>query len=216
MTKIQRPQLSTWRKHLSSSRPVVIYHLRFASAVTTIGSIFRLSAICVGPTLGFRTCANSLQTQYRTTFHQLLNHLLNLRAGPVRAQARPPPTNSLPFPSRHRSRCRVRVELPGHNGSLCLRQPSYPSWHRQRHQHPLISLFQVRGRRRLRHYRRYRQVCTRTNSSTAVLRNDPLTSHLGRPRCLRRVLALQSARGAGRRVDSCRCHETQTQIWMPI
>jgi hypothetical protein len=216
MTKIRRLQRSTWREHLSSSRPVVIYHLRFASAVTTIGSIFRQSATSAGPTLALRTCANSQQTQYRTTFHQLLNHLLNLQAGHVRAQARPPPTNSLPFRSQHRNRFRVRGEVPGHNGSLCLRRPSYPSWHWNRHQRPLISLSQVRDRRHPRHYRRYHWVCTRASASTAVLRNDRLMSHLGRPRCLRRALAPQSARGAGQRADSCRCREMQMQIWMPI
>lgn len=129
MTKIRRLQRSTWREHLSSSRPVVIYHLRFASVVTTIGSIFRQSATSVGPTRALRTCANSQQTQYRTTFHQLLNHLLNLQAGRVRAQAQPPPANSFPFPSRHRSRFPVRGGLPGHNGSLRLRRPSYPRSH---------------------------------------------------------------------------------------
>jgi hypothetical protein len=208
MTKIRRLQRSTWREHLSLSRSVVIYHLRFASAVTTIGSIFRQFVTSVGPTLALRTCANSQQTQYRMTFHQLLNHLLNLQAGRVRAQARPPPANSLPFPSRHRSRFRVRGGPPGHNGSLRLR-PSYPGWHWHwyHHQHPLISRFQVRDRRHPRHYHRYHRVCTRASASTAVLRNVRLMSHLDRPRCPRRVRALQSARGAGQRADSCLCHE---------
>src|SRR6267154_1350992 len=126
MTKIRRLRRSTWREHLSLSRAFVIYHLRLLSVVTTIGNIFRQSATSVGPTLALQTCANSQQTQYRTTFHHLLNSLLNLQAGRVRAQARPPPTNSLPFPSRRRSRFRVRGGLPGHNGSLRLRRPSYP------------------------------------------------------------------------------------------
>jgi hypothetical protein len=218
MTKIRRLQRSTWREYLSPSRAFVIYHLRFASVVITIGNIFRQSATFVGPTLAHRTCANSQQTQYRTTFHQLLNHLLNLQAGRVRAQARPLPTNSLPFPSRHRSRFRVPGGLPGHNGSLCLRRPSCPRWHWHwpRHQHPLISLFQVRDRRHPRHYHRYHRVCTRASASTGVLRNVRLMSRLGRPRCLRRVRALQSARGAVQRADSCLCHEMRTQIWMPI
>jgi hypothetical protein len=129
MTKIRRLQQFTWREHLSSSRVVVICHLRFASVVTTIGSISRQSATSVGPILAIRACVNSQQTQYRPTFHQLLNHLLNLQAGRVRAQAPPPPTNSLPFPSRHRSRFHVRGGVPGHNGSLRLRRPSCPLWH---------------------------------------------------------------------------------------
>ena len=216
MTKIRRLQRSTWREHLSSSRTVVIYHSRFASIVTTIGSIFRQSATSEGPTLALRTCANSQQTQYRTTFHQLLNHLLNLQAGRVRAQARPPPTKSLPFPSRRRSRFRVRGGLPGHNGSLRLRRPSYLRCHWHRRQHPLISLFQVRDRRHPRHYHRYHRVCTRASASTGVLRNVRLMSHLGHPRCLRRVRVPQSARAAVQRADSCLCHNMKTQIWMPM
>jgi hypothetical protein len=215
-TKIRRVQRSTWREHLSSSRAIVIYHLRFSSVATTIGSIFRQSATSEGPTLALRTCANSQQTQYRTTFHQLLDHLLNLQAGRVRAQAQPPPTNSLQFPSPRRSRFRVRGGLPGHNGSLCLRRPSSPWYHWRRRQHPLISLFQAQDRHRPRHYNRYHRVCTRASASTGVLRNVRLMSHLGRPRCLRRVRALQSARGAGQRADSCLCHEMQTRIWMPM
>ena len=185
MTKMRRVQRSTWRKHPSLS--VVIYRLCSTSVVTTIGSIFRQSATSVGPTLALRMCANSQQTQYRTTFHQFLNSLLNLQAGRVRAQAQPPPANSLPFPSRHRSHFRVPGGVPGHNGSLRLRRPSYPQWHWHRYQHPLISLFQVRDRRHPRHYHRYHRVCTRTSASTAVLRSARLTSHLGHPRCLQRV-----------------------------
>ena len=191
-------------RHLARSS----YHLRFASVDTTIGNIFRQSATSVGPTLAFRTCANSLQTQYHTTFHQLLNHLLNLQAGRVRAQARPPPTNSLPLPSRHRSRFRVRGGRQGHSGSLRPRRPSYPWWYWHQHQHPLIFLFQVHDRPHPRHYHRYHRACTHASASTAVLRNVRLMSHLGRPRCLRRVRAPQSARGAGLRADSCLCHET--------
>src|SRR6266852_4443728 len=178
MTKIRRLLRSMWREYLSPSRAVVIYHLRFVSVVTTIGSIFRQSVTSVGPTLALRTCANSQQTQYLTTFHHLLNNLLTLQAGRVRAQAQPPPTNSLPFPSRHRSHFRVRGGVPGHSGSLCLRRPSYPWWHSHHHQHPLISLFQFRDRRHPRHYHRYRRVCTRASASTAVLRNVRLMSHL--------------------------------------
>lgn len=208
MTKMRRLQRSTWREHLSLSRAFVIYHLPFTSVVTTIGNIFRQSATSMGPTLALRTCANSQQTQYRTTFHQFIYNLLNLQAGRVRAQARSPPTNSLPFPSRHRSRFRVRVGVPGHNDSPRLRRPSsYPWWHWHRLQHPLISLFQFRDRHHPRHYRRYHRVCTRTSTSTAVLRNVRLMSHLGRPRCRRRVRPPQSARGAGQRTDPCLCEE---------
>ena len=216
MTKIRRLQRSTWRELLSSSRTAVIYHSRFASIATTIGSIFRQSATSEGPTLALRTCVNSQQTQYRTTFHQLLNPLLNLQAGRVRAQARPPPTNSLPFPSRRRSRFPVRGGLPEHNGSLRLPRPSYPWWHWHRHQRPLISLFQVRDLRHPRQYHRFHRVCTRASASTGVLRNVRLMSHLGRPRYLGRVRVPQSARGAVQRADSCLCREMKTQIWMPM
>ncbi len=192
-----------------------MYHSRFALLATTIGNIFHQSATSVGPTLASRTCENSQQTLYRTTFHQLLNHLLNSQTGRVRVQAQPPPTNLLLFPSRHRGHFRVRGGVLGHNGRLHLRRPPlYPRWHR--HQHPLISLFQVRDRRHPRHYHCCHRVYTPTSASTAVLRNVRLMSHLGHLRCLRQVQALQSARGAGQHADSQPCHEMQTRIWMPI
>jgi hypothetical protein len=178
-----------------------------------IGSTFHQSATSVGRTLALRKCASSPQTQYRMTFHQLLNHPLNPPAGRVCVQALPLPPNSFLFPSRGRSHFRVRAGAPGHNGSLRLRPPLFPCWHF--HQHPLISLSQFRDRHHPRHYHRYHRVYSHASASTAALRNVRLMSHPGLLRYLRRVRALQSARGAGQHADSQPCRRMWTQIWMP-
>lgn len=211
MTRMRKLRRSTWREHFHSSPVFVIYHSLFASIAITIGNISHQSATSVGRILALQTCASSLQMHHGTIFHPLLNHPLNSQARRVRVQAQALLPSFPLSPSRRRNRFHDRGGAPGCSDSPRLRPPQSLRWWRHRRQ--LIYLSQVRDQCHLWDYRRYRRVYTRASASTTVLRNVRSMSHLGHPRCLRRVRAPRSARGAGQCAGSQPCRVTRTQIW---